>query len=145
MRVFSDLDGTLCHTPAGIDYDDAAQLLAHCRPRPAAIQELVAAHRLDHDVGILTYRGAHVADTTHQQLAAWLGDVDLVVEHRPRLLFDWAHYVPDKEAILRRHQVDVYIGDRCEDRAAALRAGARFIWDRDWEAHGLRALRLVSA
>ena len=144
MRIFFDVDGTLCHTRK-VDFDDPQGLLSACTPRPAALQELLAAHRLGHDVGILTYRGPHVAETTRAQLRSWLGAVaeDLVVEHRPSLAFDWSHYIPDKEAVLRRHGVDVYVGDRSEDRAAALHAGAAFIWDRDWEAHGLRALHLV--
>lgn len=147
MRIYADLDGTLCDTPEGVDHDSADDLLAKCKPKARALQHLLDAHSLGHDVGIVTARGHHVQHPTFQQLRAWLGDLGDVIPvyFRRRLIFDWTHYVPDKEHHLRRQRVDVYVGDRPEDRAAALRAGARFLWAHEFEQYGLTALREVTA
>jgi phosphoglycolate phosphatase-like HAD superfamily hydrolase len=141
MNVISDLDGTLCNTPPGIDYDDPEQLLARCTPRLEVLQRFTALHP-EHRLSVVTARGRHVAHASRQQLQAWLPALgeDLRVYHRPRLLFDARHWVNDKAAQIRQLEGRVYIGDRPEDRAAALRAGARFLWDWEFEAHGLGRL-----
>lgn len=147
MNVWFDLDGTLCDTPSDIDHDDAASILARCQPRLRALARVLEVMRMGHGVGIITGRGAHIAAATREQLQAWLGHQSpaVAIVHRPRLVFDWSHYVADKETQLRRHGVDVYVGDRNEDRAAALRAGAAFLWAHDFERDGLMALRKVPA
>lgn len=143
MIILFDWDGTLCETPPGIDYDDEPSLLARCSPRIRGLEHVRAAAAAGHQVGVVTARGPHVANATRAQLQAWLPDIvqSLVgVHHRPRLVFDLRHYVADKEASIRQLGGQVYVGDRDEDRAAALRAGARFLWDHQWEQHGLRLL-----
>lgn len=137
MIILTDWDGTVCITPPGTNYEDVDELLARCTPRLRVIERLAAAAAAGHQVGIVTARGQHVATATRQQAAAWLPDVELVgMRHRPRLVYDQVHYVPDKERAIRDLRGALYIGDRTEDRAAALRAGARFAWDWEWERHG---------
>lgn len=147
LRVFFDLDGTLCHTPEDIDHDDVRALIDRCTPREQAIAKVRELHALGHQLGIITGRGPHVRAATTAQLHAWLPEIaaDIIVHHRPRLVFDWHHYIGDKEHVMRLEAVDVYVGDRAEDKAAALRAGARFVWDHTFEAHGLTGLRQVVA
>lgn len=143
MRIFFDLDGTLCHTPEGTNYDDVGALVAACTPRLDVLTRVREAYELGHDLGILTARGAHVREATTRQLEAWLGPIaaELSVHHRPRLTFSWKHYVDDKQKLLELEAVDVYVGDRHEDRVAAARAGCRFLWDYELQRHGLAALR----
>lgn len=145
VMVVLDWDGTVCDTPEDVDHDDASDLLARCQPRPAVVQRIREILGLGHDVAVVTGRGPHVAHATRAQADAWLQDLSprLQLVHRPRLVFDWRHYVQDKERSIRDLRGDVYIGDRPEDRAAALRAGARFLWAHEFEAHGLVALRSV--
>lgn len=147
MIIFFDLDGTLCDTPTGIDHEDANALLAQCKPRPRVLQRIQQLAALGHRLGIVTQRGHQVRLTTYQQLWSWLGELtdDLHVHHRTRLIFDWTFYVPDKEAALRKEHAEIYVGDRLEDKAAALRAGAVFLWAHEFEAHGLASLREVAA
>ncbi|MHB1262064.1 MAG: HAD family hydrolase [Thermoplasmatota archaeon] len=147
MNILFDVDGTLCTTPRDVDHDDPASLLAKCLPRRRVLDRLHDLAALDHSLGVVTARGPHVADITKAQLNAWLGPLAkrLVVRHRPRLLFDWSHYVSDKQRSIKDLDGDVYVGDRAEDQAAALRAGARFLWDHEFEANGLLSLRTVLA
>ncbi|MFA5943705.1 MAG: HAD family hydrolase [Candidatus Thermoplasmatota archaeon] len=143
MNILFDLDGTLCDTPAGVDYDDPASLLGACTPRARVLERLHDLAALDHNLGVVTARGPHVSDITKAQLRRWLGPLAerLVVRHRPRLTFDWGDYVVDKQRSIRELGCDVYVGDRAEDKAAALRAGALFLWDHEFEATGLLSLR----
>lgn len=146
MIVLFDLDGTICDTPAGVDYDDPASLLALCKPRPRVLERMHDLVAMGHQLGVVTARGPHVADISKAQLNAWLGPLAklFIVRHRPRLLFDWGHYVADKQRSIHElaaGQDAVYVGDRAEDKAAALRAGARFLWDHEFEARGLLDLR----
>lgn len=146
LRIFFDLDGTLCDTPADIDHDDVRDLIDRCTPRQAALLRLRQVHALGHKVGIITGRAPYVRAATAHHLAQWLPGLhhDLVVHHRPRLAFDWRLYIEDKERLLRLEGADIYIGDRDEDQAAALRAGCRFVRASDFEAHGLTSLRTVA-
>lgn len=142
MIVGLDWDGTCSHTPHGIDMDDAQALLAHCRPNQAVLDRCVELSLGGHELVVITARGPHVAHATAAQVDEWIheaGGQVRHIRHRPRLLFDMSHYVPDKEASLRELGVEIYIGDRREDRAAALRAGARFLWPHQLVEHGLAA------
>lgn len=145
MIIVFDLDGTLCDTPEGTDYDDVADLLAKCRPRAAVLERVRELARLGHDLAVVTARGPHVAAATKQQLHQWLAGVELVVRHRPRLDFGWQHYVSDKEAQYRQLGAHITVGDRAEDKAAGLRAGCRFVWDWEFETHGIVTMRPSAA
>lgn len=56
MRIWFDLDGTLCDTPDDIDHDDAQAILARCTPRPQALAHVKELLRLGHGIGIITGR-----------------------------------------------------------------------------------------
>jgi phosphoglycolate phosphatase-like HAD superfamily hydrolase len=141
MIIALDLDGTLCNTPEGINYEDEAEILARCTPRYGVIARVLELHALGHDLAVVTARGPQVANATKRQLRDWLGDLNLVVRHRPRIDFSWQHYVADKEEQFRKLGADICIGDRPEDKAAALRANAHFLWDWEFETHGIVQLR----
>ncbi len=138
MIIGWDVDGTLCDTPANVDYDDEASLLAGCKPRIPMLMRVGELAACGHVMDVVTARGPGVQNATLAQLGAWLPDVQFRhVHHRPRLVFDAKHYVQDKADSLRRLGTEIYIGDRHEDRAAALTAGARFLWHWQVEARGL--------
>lgn len=139
-RFAFDLDGTLCDTPAGVDYDDHADLVAKCTPRVRALRLVAEALRDGHAVAIVTARGPHVAAATTLQVASWLPlhGSSITVYHRPAVTFDWNRYVEDKATALLDFRADVYVGDRVEDVAAARRARVRFGSPSAWERLGAR-------
>lgn len=143
MLIGLDWDGTVCQVPVGTDMDNATQLLAVCTPRPGVVRRIREAAGLGHTFCVVTARGPHTAQATRAQLDAWLPDLSphIQVRHRPRLVWDYRDWIPDKQRSLRDLKVDVYVGDHNEDRAAALRAGCRFLWDHEFELHGLVSLR----
>lgn len=141
MIVGLDWDGTVCETPRDVDVDDVEDLLAKCRPRPRMIERIAELHAGGHVLDVVTARGPHVRPATELQIAEWLTPLGVQlrsVHHRPRLVFDYSDYVPDKTHRLRQLKTDVYVGDRAEDMAAALRAGARFLWFNELEENGLQ-------
>ena len=146
MKIYFDLDGTLCDTPSDANWEDSADLARRCKPRQRMLERIVELRAMGHRVGIVTARGLHCRVDTRQQLIAWLGPLGaaMPILHRPRIDFSWEHYIDDKTAALKRERADVYVGDRSEDRAAALRAGARFLWDHQFHDHGITQLREVA-
>ena len=146
MNICFDLDGTLCDTPSDANWEDSSDLARRCRPRPRMLQRLVEVRTMGHRVGIVTARGPHCRVDTRQQVIEWLGPLGaaMPIALRPRIDFSWEHYIDDKATALRRLRADVYVGDRAEDRAAALRAGARFLWDHQFHDHGITQLREVA-
>lgn len=138
-----DIDGTLCRTAPGTDYEDPASILASCTPIAAAVRALQSAAADGHDIVLVTARGPLAREVTIQQAHDWLGAAAarVKVATRPTLIFDFSRMAAEKEVALRRLGVDVYVGDRPEDQEAALRAGARFVHADRVHAFGYAALR----
>jgi phosphoglycolate phosphatase-like HAD superfamily hydrolase len=139
-HVVMDVDGTVCHTVRGTDFEDAESLLRNCKPFQGACATLRRMHEAGTRITYLTGRPIAVATTTLGQLQEWVhqGILPNQVIHRTRLQFSWQHYKEDKVGHLRHLKPDLYVGDRIEDQEAAQGAMVPFQWAIDFRARGIQ-------